>query len=82
MPNTGKKSYVGARLDHDEYAQVCAVADMEADSMSGVLKKAIRRLASKHAKTCPRDGFVFLPKGVPHPRGKTNAKQVKSKGVN
>ena len=62
MPNTGKKSYVGARLDHDEYAQVCAVADMEADSMSGVLKKAIRRLASKHAKTCPRDGFVFYPK--------------------
>lgn len=70
MANTKKRMYVCARLSPDEHAEICAVAEMESDSKSGVLKKALKWFSASHGKPAPQNCSLFLPKGVAHLRGK------------
>ena len=66
MSTKEKRLYVCARLTPDEHAQIRAVAEMESDSASGVLKKALKRLSNTRGKPALRDSSLFLNKGGAH----------------
>ena len=78
MSNTRKRMYVCARLSPDEHAQIRAVAEMESDSASGVLKKALKRLSDTRGKPAMRDSSLFLTKGGAHLSG-NNRKKASNK---